>query len=180
MAQTGASLDPPLSGCYPIRAYRPERRRKGDPVPNPNRPTVSARSADIDRVWYVVDADEKVLGRAATEIASILRGKHKPQFTPHVDTGDFVIVVNAERVKLTGRKLEQKTYYRHTGYSGGIRSVTAGRLLETHPERVFEAAVRGMLPRGRLGRKMFKKLKVYAGPDHPHAAQSPQPLEIRA
>jgi len=149
-------------------------------VPNPNKPTLSARPADVERNWFVVDASDKVLGRVATEIASILRGKHKRFFTPHVDTGDFVIVVNAARVRLTGRKLEQKQYYRHSGYSGGIRSVSAGRLLETHPERVVEAAVKGMLPRGPLGRKMFKKLKVYGGPEHPHAAQQPQPLEIQA
>lgn len=149
-------------------------------MPNPNKPTLSARPADVERDWFVVDASDQVLGRVASEIASILRGKHKPTFTPHVDGGDFVIVVNAARVHLTGRKLEQKQYYRHSGYSGGLRSVTAGRLLETHPERVLEAAVRGMLPKGRLGRKMFRKLKVYAGPEHPHAAQQPQPLEIQA
>lgn len=147
-------------------------------MPHPNKPTVSARSAEVERNWFVVDASGKVLGRVATEVASILRGKHKRSFTPHVDTGDFVIVVNAAQVRLTGRKLEQKQYYRHSGYSGGLRSVTAGRLLETHPERVVEAAVKGMLPRGPLGRKMFKKLKVYAGPDHPHQAQKPERLEI--
>lgn len=149
-------------------------------MPNPNRPTESTRPADVERTWYVVDASGKVLGRVATEIARVLRGKHKPSFTPHVDTGDFVIVVNAGGVELTGRKRENKTYYRHTGYPGGIREVKAGRLLETHPERVLEAAVKGMLPRGPLGRRMFKKLKVYGGPAHPHAAQKPQPLEIHA
>ena len=119
-----------------------------------------------------------MLGRLATRVATFLRGKHKPAFTPHVDGGDFVIVVNASRVKLTGRKLDQKTYYRHSGYPGGIRSVKARRLLETHPERVVEAAVKGMLPKGPLGRKMLRKLKVYAEAEHPHAAQKPQPLEI--
>jgi large subunit ribosomal protein L13 len=149
-------------------------------VSDPNHPTQSANPADVERTWYVVDASGKVLGRIASEIASILRGKHKPIFTPHVDTGDFVIVVNAGGVELTGRKRENKTYYRHTGYPGGIREVKAGRLLETHPERVIEAAVKGMLPRGPLGRRMFKKLKVYGGAKHPHAAQKPQPLEIQA
>ena len=149
-------------------------------MPTPNRPTQSARPADVERAWYVVDAGGKVLGRVATQVATVLRGKHKPIFTPHVDTGDFVIVINAGGVELTGRKRENKIYYRHTGYTGGIRQVTAGRLLETHPERVFEAAVRGMLPRGPLGRRMFKKLKVYGGPKHPHAAQKPEPMEIQA
>ncbi len=149
-------------------------------MPNPNRPTTSARSSEVERNWYVVDAGGKVLGRIASQIARVLRGKHKPTYTPHVDTGDFVIVINAADVALTGRKRENKTYYRHTGYAGGIRQVKAGRLLETHPERVMEAAVRGMLPRGPLGRRMFRKLKVYGGPQHPHAAQKPEPLEIRA
>ncbi len=149
-------------------------------MPTPNRPTVSARPADVERAWYLVDAEGKILGRIATQIASVLRGKHKPIFTPHVDTGDFVIVINAGGVELTGRKRENKTYYRHTGYPGGIREVKAGRLLETHPERVLEAAVKGMLPRGPLGRRMFKKLKVYGGSKHPHAAQKPEPMEIQA
>jgi large subunit ribosomal protein L13 len=143
------------------------------------KPTISTRPEDVERAWYVVDAQDQVLGRLASEVASVLRGKRKPSYTPHVDDGDFVIVVNAARVRLTGRKRESKVYYRHTGYPGGIRSVTAGRLLETRPERVIEAAVRGMLPHSPLGRKMFRKLKVYAGPDHPHAAQKPEPLEIR-
>ena len=149
-------------------------------MPTPNRPTVSARPADVERTWFLVDAEGKILGRIATQIASVLRGKHKPTFTPHVDTGDFVIVINAGGVELTGRKRENKTYYRHTGYPGGIREVKVGRLLETHPERVLEAAVKGMLPRGPLGRRMFKKLKVYGGPKHPHAAQKPEPMEIQA
>ena len=149
-------------------------------MPRPERPTASPRPADITRSWFVVDASDRILGRTATQIAHVLRGKHKPMFAPHVDIGDFVIVVNAEQVRLSGRKLEQKKYHWYTGYMGGIREVSAGRLLQTHPERVMEKAVRGMLPRGPLGRKMLKKLKVYAGPEHPHAAQKPLPLEIRA
>lgn len=142
------------------------------------RPTRSARPEDVERDWFVLDANEQILGRIATRVATVLRGKHKPSFTPHVDGGDFVIVVNARHVKLSGRKLDQKTYWRHSGYPGGIRSVTARRLLETHPERVLESAVKGMLPKGPLGRKMIRKLKVYAEGDHPHASQKPQPLEI--
>lgn len=142
------------------------------------KPTRSTRPQDVERTWFVVDAQDQVLGRVATRVASILRGKHKATFTPHVDTGDFVIIVNAGLVKLSGRKLDQKTYYRHSGYPGGIRSVTARRMLETHPERVLEKAVRGMLPRGPLGRRMLRKLKVYPQEKHPHAAQQPQPLEL--
>ncbi len=149
-------------------------------MPDPARPTRSARKEDVERHWFVVDVADRVLGRAASQIASVLRGKHKPIFTPHVDTGDFVIVVNAARVRLTGRKLEQKTYYRHTGYMGGIRSMTAGRMREKHPERLFEHAVRGMLPKGPLGRQMMRKLKVYPAAEHPHAAQKPTSLEVRA
>ena len=141
-------------------------------------PTRSARLEDVERDWFVLDANEQILGRIATRVATVLRGKHKASFTPHVDGGDFVIVVNARHVKLSGRKLDQKTYWRHSGYPGGIRSVNARRLLETHPERMFESAVKGMLPKGPLGRKMIRKLKVYAEGDHPHAAQKPQPLEI--
>ncbi len=144
----------------------------------PLRPTPSTPAEAVDRSWYVVDASDQVLGRLATRLATVLLGKHKPTYTPHVDDGDFVIVVNAEKVALTGRKREDKLYYRHSGYPGSIRSVTAGRLLETHPERVIEAAVRGMLPKGPLGRRMGRKLKVYAGPEHPHASQQPKPLEI--
>ncbi len=147
-------------------------------MPNPMHPTRSARPEDVERDWFVLDANEQILGRLATRVATVLRGKHKASFTPHVDGGDFVIVVNARHVKLSGRKLDQKTYWRHSGYPGGIRSVTARRLLETHPERVLEYAVKGMLPKGPLGRKMIRKLKVYADGEHPHAAQKPQPLEI--
>jgi large subunit ribosomal protein L13 len=133
----------------------------------------------VERKWYVVDAEDVVLGRLATRVASILRGKHRPIFTPHVDTGEHVIVINAEKVKLTGRKLDQKIYHRHTGYPGGIRSITAGKLLESsHSDRVVKSAVKGMLPKNSLGRQMFRKLKVYSGPDHPHEAQKPEELRI--
>ncbi len=137
-----------------------------------------AKKEDISRDWYVVDATDQVLGRLASEVARRLRGKHKAIFTPHVDTGDFIIVVNAEKVTLTGRKMEQKMYHRHSGYPGGIRSVNARRMLDTHPERVLIAAVKGMLPKNRLGRQMLKKLKVYVGPEHPHQAQQPQSLSL--
>ncbi len=142
------------------------------------RKTYSAKPEEIERTWYVVDAEGKTLGRLAAEIAKILRGKHKPIYTPHVDTGDFVIVVNADKVRVTGKRLDQKIYYRHSGYIGGLKAVPLRRMLETHPERVIEHAVKGMLPKNRLGRKMYKKLKVYASPDHPHQAQKPQPLEL--
>jgi len=125
-----------------------------------------------------VDAAEKTLGRLATEIARRLRGKHKPEFTPHVDTGDYIVVVNADKVRVTGNKTTDKTYWRHTGYPGGIKGVSFRDMIATHPERVIESAVRGMLPRGPLGREVYRKLKVYSGSDHPHAAQQPQPLEI--
>ncbi len=130
--------------------------------------------------WYLVDAQEKVLGRLASEVARVLRGKHKPTFTPHVDGGDFVIVVNAREIKLTGRKAEKKIYYRHSEYPGGIRVTTASRMLAEKPEEVVRLAVKGMLPKNRLARKVLTKLKVYPGPDHPHQAQNPQPLAIRA
>ncbi|OCC14381.1 LSU ribosomal protein L13p (L13Ae) [Dissulfuribacter thermophilus] len=132
----------------------------------------------IERNWYVVDAQNKVLGRLATQIAMRLRGKHKPIFTPHLDTGDFVIVVNAEKVRLTGKKLEKKMYYKHTGYIGGLKSFTAKEMLKRKPEEVIRLAVKRMLPKNRLGRKQLKKLKIYSGPNHPHAAQKPQPLNI--
>lgn len=140
--------------------------------------TYVANPEQVQREWYVVDATDKTLGRLASQIAQILRGKHKPEYTPHVDTGDFIIVVNAEKVNVTGRKLDQKSYYQHSGYPGGLRETKLRRQLELHPERVIEAAVRGMLPRGPLGRKMFKKLKIYAGPEHPHQAQQPKALEL--
>jgi len=141
--------------------------------------TPSAKAADVERRWFVVDAEDMVLGRLATRIATILRGKHRPIYTPHVDTGEYVIVVNAEKVKLTGRKLEQKKYYRHSGYQGSLKEITAGKVLESpHADRVVRAAVTGMLPRNSLGRQMLSKLKVYAGPDHPHAAQMPEELRL--
>jgi large subunit ribosomal protein L13 len=144
-----------------------------------HRATQSTKAVDVERRWFVVDAEDMVLGRLATRVATILRGKHRAIFTPHVDTGEYVIVVNAEKVKLTGRKREQKIYYRHTGYPGGVRSVSAGQLLESeHADRVVTRAVRGMLPRNTLGRQMLSKLKVYAGPNHPHAAQKPEELRI--
>ena len=131
-----------------------------------------------ERRWYVVDAEGKTLGRLATQVARILRGKHKPVFTPHLDMGDYVIIINAEKVQVTGRKLETKQYYRYSGHLGGLRSVSLRKQLETHPERVLLHAVRGMLPKNRLGRAMIKKLKVYAGSKHPHAAQKPERLEV--
>ena len=140
--------------------------------------TVSFQPDTIERQWVVVDLEGQPLGRAASRIATILRGKHKPTFTPHADCGDFVIVVNADKVRLTGNKWEQKTYYRHTGYFGGIRSNTAKELLEKYPTRLISSAVKGMLPRGPLGRQMFTKLKVYASPEHPHAAQNPTAIEL--
>lgn len=140
--------------------------------------TYTLKEKDIQREWYVVDAAGKTLGRLATEIAKILRGKHKPYYTPHMDCGDYVIVINADKIRVTGRKLDQKMYYWHSGYPGGLKSITLRRQLQTHPERVLQAAVRGMLPKNRLGRKMFKKLKVYASPEHPHQAQQPKPLEL--
>ena len=133
--------------------------------------TFMASPATIDRKWYVVDAEGKTLGRLASEVAKVLRGKNKPIFTPHIDTGDYVIVVNAEKIKVTGKKLDQKVYYRHSGYVGGIKETTLKEMLNKHPERVIEFAVKGMLPKGPLGRQMYTKLFVYAGPDHKHAAQ---------
>ncbi len=140
--------------------------------------TFSANAATVERTWYVIDANSQVLGRLSSEIARRLRGKHKPQYTPHVDTGDYIVVVNAEMVKVTGRKATDKVYYSHSGYPGGIKSITFEKLLKKAPEQVIEKAVKGMLPKGPLGRAMFRKLKVYAGPEHKHAAQQPQKLEI--
>ena len=140
--------------------------------------TFMANPATVERKWYVVDAEGKTLGRLAAEVAKVLRGKNKPTFTPHVDTGDHVIVLNADKVVLTGKKLVQKTYFRHSGYPGGTTFTIAGKMLETRPERVVEMAVKGMLPKNSLGRKMFTKLKVYAGAEHPHSAQMPEVLEI--
>lgn len=137
-----------------------------------------AKKQDINQDWFVVDATDLILGRLASEVARRLRGKHKAIFTPNVDTGDFIIVVNADKVRLSGRKMDQKMYHRHSGYPGGITSITARRMMESFPERVLTNAVRGMLPKNRLGRQMIKKLKVYAGPEHPHQAQQPQTLSL--
>jgi large subunit ribosomal protein L13 len=141
--------------------------------------TFSPKPSDIRRAWHVIDADGLVLGRMASEAARLLRGKHKPVFAPHVDTGDHVIVVNAAKVVLTADKAERKVQYRHSGYPGGLKRRTVAEVMATRPEEVVRRAIRGMLPKGPLGRRMLKKLKVYAGPDHPHAAQRPQPLEVR-
>jgi large subunit ribosomal protein L13 len=138
--------------------------------------THSAKSAEVAREWFVVDATGQTLGRLASRISRVLQGKHKPAYTAHVDTGDFVVVVNADKVVLTGRKLDQKSYHHYSGYPGGLKSTTARRMLETHPERVIEAAVQGMVPGTRLGRVMLSKLKVYAGAEHPHSAQAPKPF----
>ena len=140
--------------------------------------TYSTKPTDIERKWYVVDAEDQTLGRLATGIATILKGKHKPVYAPHMDVGDFVIVVNADKVHVTGRKMEQKIYYRHSGYPGGLSEISLRDQLVKHPTRVLERAVRGMLPKNALGRQMLRKLKVYAGPDHPHAAQQPEALEV--
>ncbi|MBC5754803.1 MAG: 50S ribosomal protein L13 [Lachnospiraceae bacterium] len=138
--------------------------------------TFMANSATVDRKWYVVDAEGMTLGRLASEVAKVLRGKNKPTFTPHVDTGDYVIVVNAEKIAVTGKKMDQKIYYSHSDYVGGLKSATLKEMLAKHPERVIEHAVKGMLPKGPLGRQMYTKLFVYAGPDHKHAAQKPEVL----
>jgi large subunit ribosomal protein L13 len=142
--------------------------------------TYVATPESRERNWLVVDATGKTLGRLATQIADILRGKRKPEYTPHVDVGDFVIVVNAERISVSGNKRQEKRYYRHSGYPGGLRSRTLEEMLQRRPEEVIRLAVKGMLPRTRLGRAQLRKLKVYAGPDHPHAAQKPEPLEVEA
>ncbi len=139
--------------------------------------TYYAKTGDVERKWYLIDAEDKVLGRMASRIAVILRGKHKPQFTAHTDTGDFVIVINAEKVRLTGKKIDHKVYYRHSGFPGGIKSINARSLLKRFPERMIEYAVWGMLPKNSLGRKQYNKLKVYRGPKHPHEAQKPELLE---
>lgn len=140
--------------------------------------TVHAHAGEVERRWMLVDAQDEVLGRLASRIALVLRGKHKPVYTPHLDTGDFVVVVNIEKVAMTGRKWDQKVYYRHTKYPGGIRETSATRMRDEHPDRMLYLAVRGMLPKNRLGRAMIKKLKIYAGPEHPHAAQKPEPIVL--
>jgi len=141
--------------------------------------TFHSTQADLQRSWYLVDADGQILGRLATRIATVLRGKHKPIFSPHFDTGDFVVVVNADKVKLTGKKEQKKQYFRHSGYPGSEKFTTVAQMRATHPERIITHAVKGMLPRGPLGRLQMRKLKVYAGPDHPHQAQQPAPLPLQ-
>lgn len=143
------------------------------------RTTYMAKPNEVERKWYLVDAEGKTLGRLASQVASILRGKHKPEYTPHVDTGDFVIVINAEKVRLTGKKMSQKMYYRHSGYPGGLKKATAAEMLQRRPVKMVEQAIKGMLPKNRLGRKQGLKLKVYAGNEHPHEAQQPEVLEIK-
>jgi large subunit ribosomal protein L13 len=140
--------------------------------------TFTEKTAEIERDWFVIDAQDQTLGRLASKIAPILRGKHKPSFTPHLDCGDYVIVVNAEKIRVTGRKLDQKYYHRHSGYPGGLTSISLRDQLDKHPERVLQSAVRGMLPKNRLGRRVIKKLKVYAGDSHPHSAQQPKTLDL--
>ena len=142
--------------------------------------TVSAKASEVDRRWFVVDAEGKSLGRLASQIATILRGKNKPSYTPHCDTGDFVVVVNAAKIRVTGNKLNDKIYYRHSGYPGGLRSRTLAEMLERRPEEVIRKAVKGMLPRNRLSRQQLTKLKVYAGPEHPHEAQMPKQMEVQS
>ncbi len=141
--------------------------------------TLIAKKQDVIPQWYLVDADDQILGRMSSRIASILRGKHRPVFSPHQDFGDHVVVVNAEKIKLTGRKEEQKEYFRHTGYPGGVRTTPLSRMRATKPERIIEHAVRGMLPKNKLGRKMLKKLHVYAGPEHTHQAQQPESVDLK-
>jgi len=141
--------------------------------------TFSAKLKDIKHDWYIIDASNKTLGRLASVIASHLRGKHKPEFTPHIDTGDYIVVINANKIHVTGNKESDKIYYRYSGYPGGMKATSFGNLMKKKPKRVLELAVKGMLPKGPLGRQMFRKLKVYAGPEHPHIAQNPQILEIK-
>ena len=142
--------------------------------------TFSAKPQEVRRDWYLVDATGKTLGRLSTEIARRLRGKHKPEYTPHVDTGDYIVVVNAEKIRVTGKKMQDKMYHRYTGYIGNLKSIPLGKLMEQHPERALQYAVKGMLPRNPLGRKMYSKLRVFAGPEHSHEAQQPIPLDINA
>lgn len=140
--------------------------------------TLSAKKNDVEKKWYVVDAEDQVVGRLATRVAMILRGKHKPIYTPHVDTGDFVVIVNADKVRFTGNKLTDKKYYHHTGFPGGIKMKTAGQILEKYPERILMSAIRGMIPKNTLGRNQLSKLKVYSGKEHPHIAQNPEPISL--
>lgn len=140
--------------------------------------TFVTKPREVERQWFVIDAEGQTLGRISSKIATLLRGKHKPIYSPSVDCGDYVVVINADKIHVTGQRMDQKVYYRHSGYVGGLKEITLRRQLETRPERVIQAAVRGMLPKNALGRKIIRKLKVYAGPDHPHDAQQPQPMEL--
>ncbi len=142
--------------------------------------TFSAKKEDVERKWYVIDAEDQVLGRLATKAALILRGKHKPIFTPHVDTGDHIVIINAEKIRLTGRKWNQKAYHHHTSYPGGLKTIIADKLRDEHPDRIIKFAIWGMIPHNRLGRQIMTKLRIYAGSDHPHSAQKPEALEINA
>ncbi len=143
------------------------------------RTTYIAKEADVTKKWYVIDATDLILGRLSTEVANILRGKNKPQYAPNADMGDYVIIVNAEKVAVTGKKMEQKMYYKHSGYVGGLKETRMDKMMQAHPERIIEHAVKGMLPKNALGRKMFSKLHIYAGAEHPHAAQKPETLELK-
>ena len=167
-------------GCCRRGVLERAGQRCGEPSLNlgRNNENRQRKKEEVSRKWYVVDASEKTLGRLSTEIANRLRGKHKASFTPHVDTGDYIIVVNAEKVRVTGRKTTDKTYYHHTGFPGGIKSITFDKLIDKAPERVIETAVKGMMPKNKLSRAMLTKLKVYAGSNHPHAAQQPEVLEL--
>ncbi len=142
--------------------------------------TMMAKESQVEKKWYVVDAEDKILGRFSTEVAKILKGKHKPIYTPHVDTGDYVIIINAEKIKVTGKKASQKLYRHHTGFIGGLKEVSYKSMMEKHPERILQHAIKGMLPKNSLGRQMLKKLKVYVGPEHKNEAQMPEVLEIKA
>jgi len=142
--------------------------------------TYYAKPGEVEREWLLIDAEDQILGRLATRAAHILKGKHKPQYTPHVDTGDFVVIVNADKIRLSGNKAAQKTYYRHSGYPGGLKAESFERAMERHPERVIEHAIKGMLPKNTLGRAQGRKLKVYAGPEHPHSAQKPRKIELES
>jgi large subunit ribosomal protein L13 len=176
----GASIASAAGGHYPRACATLGIRPPGSPAASSAfMKTYVANPSTRERNWLVVDASGQTLGRLSTQIADSLRGKRKPEYTPHVDTGDFVIVVNAEQIAVTGKKREEKVYYRHSGYPGGLRSRTLGEMLERRPEEVIRLAVRGMLPRTRLGRAQLRKLKIYAGPDHPHEAQKPEPMEVQ-
>jgi len=178
------SIAPAVAGRVAVFAYDVRLRRAAERglfrAMTPSTKTYVARPTDRERRWLLVDASGQTLGRLATQIADVLRGKRKPQYTPHIDTGDFVVVVNAEKVHVTGNKRADKRYYRHSGYPGGLRSRTLAEQLARRPEEVIRAAVKGMVPRTRLGRAQLRKLKVYAGPDHPHTAQKPEPMEVHA